>query len=368
MKIPEPKQLPSGSWRIRIQVNGQKYSITDKDKKIVKQKAKEIFAGKKVDKFVPVSVEKAIENYIELKTPVLSPSTILGYTRYKDNYLRSIANINLSKLTQEDVQAAVNNDVLNGKSPKTIRNAHGLLSAVLKQYRPTFVLNTTLPQKRPYQVHIPDEDEIKKIWKISRGTIYELPILLGACCGMRMSEIRGLKFSDLNGDRIHVQRALVRGKGSDKENKTVSVEKLTKSYSGDRWVTLPDFLVELIKKQPRKSEFICPFSENAIYKNYVSFCKKAGVSPTRFHDLRHFEASEAHSIGVPDEYQIQRLGHKTDHMLKSTYRHTIRSKELPFENSINSRMTEIFSDKKDATKVATKNKKRSKSNKDGSVK
>lgn len=356
MKIPEPKQLPSGSWRIRIQVNGQKYSITDKDKKVVKQKAKEIFAGQKVDKYVPVSVEKAIENYIELKTPVLSPSTILGYTRYKDNYLRSISNIILSKLTQEDVQAAVNKDVLAGKSPKTVRNAHGLLSAVLKQYRPNFVLNTTLPQKRPYQVHIPDEDEIKKIWEKAKGSVYELPILLGACCGMRMSEIRGLKFSDLDGDRIHVQRALVRGKGPSKEQKTTQVEKLTKSYSGDRWITLPEFIVELINKQPRKTEFICPNSDIAIYKNYVKFCEEAGVVPTRFHDLRHFEASEAHAIGVPDEYQIKRLGHKTDNMLKSTYRHTIRSKELPFENSINQRMTEIFSDKKVTTKTATKKK------------
>lgn len=343
LKIPEPKQLPSGSWRIQIQVNGQKYSITDKDKKVVKQRAKEIYAGKNVDKHIPMTVEKAIGEYIKLKTPVLSPSTILGYTRYKDNYLRHIANINLSKLTQEDVQAAINQDVIAGKSPKTIRNAHGLLSAVLRQFRPNFQLNTTLPQKRPYQVHIPEEEEIKKIWELSKGTVYELPILLGACCGMRMSEIRGLKFSDLDGDRIHVQRALVRGAGAEGK-KTRSVEKLTKSYSGDRWIKLPVFVLKLIEKQPRRSEYICPYSENAIYKNYVKFCEEAGVLPTRFHDLRHFEASEAHSIGVPDEYQIKRLGHKTDNMLKSTYRHTLRSKELPFEEQINTRMSEIFSE------------------------
>jgi len=38
LKIPEPKKLPSGSWRIQMQVNGKKYSITDKDKKVVKRK------------------------------------------------------------------------------------------------------------------------------------------------------------------------------------------------------------------------------------------------------------------------------------------------------------------------------------------
>ena len=77
-----------------MQVNGQKYSITDKDKKIVKQRAKEVYAGQKVDKHIQITVEQAIQSYIELKTPVLSPSTILGYSRYKDNCLRKIANIN----------------------------------------------------------------------------------------------------------------------------------------------------------------------------------------------------------------------------------------------------------------------------------
>ena len=347
LKIPEPKKLPSGSWRIQIQVNGQKYSITDKDKKIVKQRAKEIYAGKKVAKVVPMTIKEAMEAQISLKEDVLSPSTILGYERYKDNYLQSIMDIKISKLTQEDVQQAVNADVKRGKSPKTIRNAHGFLSSILKFYRPDFALQTVLPQKRPYQVHIPEEDEMQKIWLTCKGTDYELPILLGCWLGLRMSEIRGLKFTDVEGERLHVQRALVRGKPEDPKSKrkTESREKLTKSYSGDRWIKLPDRIVKLIDAQPKKSEFICPYSESAIYKNYKKACEQAGVESTRFHDLRHFEASEAHSIGVPDQYQIKRLGHKTDNMLKTTYRHTLKNKEDPFADAINKQMETIFKDK-----------------------
>lgn len=342
MKIPEPKKLPSGSWRIQIQVNGQKYSITDKDKKIVKQRAKEIYAGKKVEKFVPKTIQEAMEEQISMKSDVLSPSTILGYTRYKNNYLQSLMGINITKLTQEDIQLAVNADVKKGLSPKTIRNAHGFLSSILNFYRPDFHLHTVLPQKCPYQVHIPEEDEMQKIWLASKGSVYELPILLGCWLGLRMSEIRGLKFTDVNGDRVHIQRALVRGTSTVEGRKTESREKLTKSYSGDRWIKLPQMILDLIKKQPRRSEYICPLSENAIYKNYKKFCEKAGVEPTRFHDLRHFEASEAHSIGIPDAYQIKRLGHKTDNMLKTTYRHTLQKKEDPFADQINQQMESLF--------------------------
>lgn len=343
LKIPEPRKLPSGSWRIQIQVNGQKYSITDKDKKVVKQRAKEIYAGAKVEKSIPLTVREAMEAQISLKEDVLSPSTILGYIRYKNNYLQSLMDKNITKLTQEDVQLAVNADTKKGLSPKTIRNAHGFLSSILNFYRPDFHLHTVLPQKRPYQVHIPEEDEMRAIWLACKGSPYELPILLGCWLGLRMSEIRGLKFSDIEGNRIHIQRALVRGKSNGQDRKTASIEKLTKSYSGDRWIKLPEQIIALIDRQPRKSEYICPYSESAIYKNYKKACADAGVEPTRFHDLRHFEASEAHSIGVPDQYQIQRLGHKTDNMLKTTYRHTLKDKEDPFADAINRQMESIFS-------------------------
>ena len=357
MKIPEPEKLPSGSWRIRIQVNGQKYSITDKDKKIVKQKAKEIYAGSKADKFVPMTVAQAMEAYIKSKNAVLSPSTLLGYKRIKDNYLQSIMDKNINKLTQEEVQIAVNQDAARGIGPKTLRNAHGFLSIVLRMYRPNFALSTTFPQKTHYEVNIPEEDDMRKIWLAVKGTQYELPILLACWLGLRMSEVRGLKFSDIKDGRIHVQRAIVRGVPKDPKStkKTESREKLTKSYSGDRWIMLPEEISKLIEQQPRKSEFICPCCESAIYKNYKKACEKAGVTPTRFHDLRHFEASEAHSIGIPDEYQVKRLGHKTDHMLKTTYRHVMKAKEDPFAEAINAQMSSIFTEV--ATKVATKKEK-----------
>lgn len=346
LKIPEPKRLPSGSWRIQIQVNGQKYSITDKDKKIVKQRAKEIYAGAKVEKHVPMTIKEAMEDYVKINSDTLSPSTLLGYKRYADNYLQSIMSVNITKLTQEEVQAAVNEDAKRGISPKTIRNAHGYLSKILKTYRPGFALNTNFPQKEHYEVVIPEEDEMQKIWKACKGTPYELPILLGGWLGLRMSEVRGLKFTDLEGNTLHVQRAMVRGipKDPKSKRKTESREKLTKTYSGDRYITVPDQIVDLINAQPRKSEFICPYCENAIYKNFKKACKEAGIPSTRFHDLRHFEASAVHSIGVPDEYQVKRLGHKTDHMLKTTYRHVLKKKQDEFAESINKHMASIFSD------------------------
>ena len=78
---------------------------------------------------------------------------------------------------------------------------------------------------------------------------------------------------------------------------------------------------------------------NASLRN---ICKEAGVEPCRFHDLRHFAASEAHMLGVPDKYQMKRMGHKTDNMLRTVYQHTIKDKEDFFAQKIDEHMESLF--------------------------
>lgn len=336
MKTPKAVKLPSGNWRIQLYMDGKRYSFTDADLKVVKQKVKEAYAGAQLEKRSSLTVGKAIDKYIESKTGVLSPSTIMVYKRYRRNYFQCLMDMNITNLTQEDVQIAVSEDAAAGLSPKTVRNAHGMLSAVLKVYRPAFILRTTLPQKQKYQVRIPTEDEIKKIWIAARGSRYELPILLASWLGLRMSEIRGLKYSDFKDEYVHIQRAVVRGEGGSKV-------KNTKTTSGDRWIKCPGEILELIKKQPHKDEFLCNYYDTTLYSGFISICKKAGVEPCRFHDLRHFAASEAHSLGVPDKYQMQRMGHKTDNMLKTVYQHTMHDKEEHFANIIDDHMSQLFS-------------------------
>ena len=245
--------------------------------------------------------------------------------------------INLSDLTQADVQMAVSEDSRKGKSPKTIRNAHGLLAAVIDEYRPTFILKTSLPQKEKTEMRILSEEEMSKVLYFAKGTLYELPILLACWLGLRMSEIRGLKYSDISDGRIHIQRAVVSGPDGD-------VEKGTKTTSGDRWIKLPTTIESLINFQGRNSEddYIVPYADISIYRNFIKICEEAGVEPCRFHDLRHFAASEAHALGVPDKYAMKRMGHKTDNMLKNVYLHTIKDKEDEFSDLIDRKMENLY--------------------------
>jgi hypothetical protein len=79
----------------------------------------------------------------------------------------------LSALTQESIQRAVNG-LSRIKSPKTVRNAYGLITAVLGAYRPNFRPSVTLPQKEKVEIAIPTTEEVLAIMDCLKGKKWHL--------------------------------------------------------------------------------------------------------------------------------------------------------------------------------------------------
>lgn len=298
MKV-QAKKLPSGSYRVQVMVDGKRVSITDPDPKVAEARAAAVKAKMQEAAKAPrsLSVGEAIDRYIESKDAVLSPSTVAGYKRIRENALQGIMGVKLPDLTQEKVQREINK-MAKEKSPKTVRNAHGLLTAALAEYKPEMVLRTTLPQKRRYEAATPSGDDIQAIMKAVKGTENEIPILLAVWLGLRMSEVLGLKWEDIDGSTLHVRRA-----------KVDEGEKATKTYSSQRDLPIPPYIKTLLDNAPKNSDHIVPLSRRALYCRFQTICKKANVQHYRFHDLRHINASVMLALGVPDKYAMERMGH-----------------------------------------------------------
>lgn len=325
---PRPVELPSGSWRCQVMVQGKRIDVVEDDPAVAHAKALAIKAGLVEEKKQgnDMTVGEAIDRYIESKDSVLSPSTVVGYKKIRENAFQELMKINLSSLTQEHVQRAVN-VMAKVKTPKTVRNAHGLLSAALAEYKPELKLRTTLPQKKRPEINVPNGEEIEKIISAVSGTEMELPILLAIWLGLRVSEIIGLTWDSVEGDMLHIKQAIVDGENGP-------VKKGTKSYSGDRRIRLPSYIKSLIESQPKNGEQIVSLSRRAINGRFDTICKKAGVRHYRFHDLRHANASIMLSLGVPDKYAMERMGHATNNMLKTVYQHTLNEKQVEVANAV----------------------------------
>ena len=320
---PKPVELPSGAFRCQVMVNGKRIDVVDDDPEVAHAKALALKSGVIDEEKKPLKdmkVGEAIDRYIESKDSVLSPSTIVGYKKKRKNTFPELMDIRIGELRQEDVQKSVNR-MAKDKSPKYVRNAYGLLTAALSAYAPNLAMHITLPQKQKPDISIPSEKEISMIAEDVKGKKFELPFLLAAWLGLRTSEIRGLTWDCVEGNTLHIKQAMVDGTDGP-------VLKSTKTYSGDRRLPLPKYIIDLIKTQPRSEEddYIIHYNRNQLYKCLHRSCKRLGLPYYRFHDLRHYQASLLLALGVPDKYAMERMGHASTNMLKNVYQHTMTKK------------------------------------------
>ena len=264
-----------------------------------------------------ITLREAYIEYVDNRKSILSPATVREYKRAIRNDFKSIMDLKIQDITQEQIQVAIN-ILASFNSPKTIRNKHGLLSAVLSVYRPDFTLRTSLPKKIRPNLNTPTDDDVRRLIGIVTDTDMEIPVLLAAFGPMRRGEICGLYKSDISGNTVHVCRSMVLS------DDLKWVLKSPKSFAGDRYIDFPDFVIE---KLMECNEKIVKLNPAQISNRFRRIIKNNQLHPFRFHDLRHYCASIQHAIGIPDSYIMQRGGWGSDAVLKSVYRHTLENKE-----------------------------------------
>ena len=85
-----------------------------------------------------VTVRDAFDHYILMKQGELSMTTLNSYEVVRDRHLQYIMDEKLDELTQERVQAAIDNEVNKGYTVKTVKSYRSLLNKIFAEYRPDF--------------------------------------------------------------------------------------------------------------------------------------------------------------------------------------------------------------------------------------
>jgi len=307
----KPRRLPSGSWNVRVMIGGQSYSFTHTDKKTVMRMASE-FADDYRRKMDNPTLLERMREYVAENTERLSPSTVRSYNgmiRMIEERSPRIANKRLSAITEQDIS-----DIVRPlRTLKTKRNYVNFIHACTGKSAGKL---TGVSSKR---VHVPTELEVKGLLQIFRNTELEVPILLAAYGGLRRGEICALRMSDIDGDFVHVSRAVVRDPSG------TWVTKDPKTASSVRSVLLPHFVIERIQVQGYITHLLPSQVSNRFWKRQ----RNLGIPPYCFHSLRHFHASYLHYLNIPDAYIMQRGGWSTPSVMQSIYRHALEDKVTP---------------------------------------
>ena len=328
---PAARQLPSGTWTCRVRVGGQDVSVTRPTKAEAQAEAMAIKYGLKAPDTprVTMTLAEAYAAYLTSRESVLSPSTVAGYKRLERNTFQRLMPMQLSAITSELIQREIAAMVREKKSPKYVANAEGLLSSVLKQAMPEKQFSLRLPPKRKPNLRQPDDKEIGAIMAAFRGSAVELPVLMALWMGMRLSEILGARHEDIDGGKLHICRAVVLD-----ENNQPAEKDSAKTYAGDRWVSVPGYIAQLIAATGRDSGPLVTFSGAAIYKRFVRTLDQAGIPRCRFHDLRHINAAVMVRLGVDSKYAQERNGWASDRMYKQVYAYAMSDQMAAINKSI----------------------------------
>lgn len=356
------KKLPSGAWRIQIYVgkdeNGKtiRESITADTKAEVMEKARlrelELSHGKYTDSETrELTVGDAIDNYINYRDAVLSPKTIREYRNMRKNYCQELMPVRVRTLTENAVQKSINN-LAKTHSPKTVKNFLGLLTPSIRAVDKSINFDINTPQSEKNEMQIPDNFLLERIMDEAAGTELYIPVLLGATCGLRRSEIAALDYTkdfDYTKNTVTINKAVVRNSDGLWEVKK------PKSAAGYRTVKVPEWVINVICEAAERGEHPC--DADYITNGYKRICKQLGIKGIRFHDLRHYYASSLLALGVPDKYAMARMGHATPNMLKNVYQHRMRDKDKELDATIEAYFDSIAHEKKSAHESAHENKK-----------
>ncbi|MCM1326926.1 MAG: tyrosine-type recombinase/integrase [Bacteroidales bacterium] len=314
MKI---EKRPSGAYRIRKMYKGQMYTVTF-DYKPTQKEAMQAMANE-LDKIksshTRMTFLTAAGSYVDMKRNVLSPRTVKEYAetayRFPDWFLQ----LPVSDITQIDINRLVN-ELSIDRSPKTVRNYHGFLTAVLGTFCPHLKISTTLPQKIKNEPYTPSQEDVRRILEEIKGSAYEVPITL-ACYGMRRSEICALTPDDIEGDIVHITKAIVQN------DQREWVLKTTKTVESTRSIIIPSELAEKIRSQG----YVYKGHPGRITKYLEKAEDRLGIPRFPLHKLRHYFASQMSALGVPEADLLKMGGWRTDHVMKSVYRHSMMDKE-----------------------------------------
>lgn len=172
--------------------------------------------------------------------------------------------------------------------------------------------------------------EFKKFINVVEDPVYKCFFNLLFFTGLRKGEISALRFTDLIGDKVNVNKSLSKDYFNGKR-----IELKPKTKKSERQILINSFIKKEIIQLKRyyitkydnfNDNFyifggIKPLAPTTILRKKNIYCKLAGVKQIRIHDFRHSHASLLYKNNVSVKFIQERLGHSDISTTLNTYVH-----------------------------------------------
>ncbi len=183
--------------------------------------------------------------------------------------------------------------------------------------------------------------EQKKLEKelLTKPNIRKCCLLLCLYTGLRVGEVCGLKWEDINFDAktIEIKRTIQRINCQNESTKTKLIISTPKSDTSNRIIPIPNFLLNILKQFKNEEKYFLLSNTPKLYDPrllesfYTRTLTKCLITPNKFHTLRHTFATRAIESKMDVKTLSEILGHSSIDITLKLYVHP--SQELK-KNSI----------------------------------
>ena len=316
-----------------------------------------------------ITVQQWVKIWIfEYKVNELKKSSLTRYEGIYRNYIKdtTIGRIKLKDLRPANIQAYYNLLIRDkDKNPATIKSINKMLKAAFSQALvEKYIISNPcnhiiLPKiQEKQEVEIFTVDEQKEFIKSTQGHRHRALFLLALGTGLRIGELLGLKWSDINFNTLElsVNQTIRReaildfstGTKVDKGPKTAIEESTPKTLSSKRTIPLlPELVKELklhqLKQNGEKAladdayvdinyvfpnELGSPTDPRNLTRSYKRLLNRANIKYKKFHSLRHTFATRLFERGEDIKTVSTLLGHSDIAITAETYTHVMPQKKI----------------------------------------
>ena len=286
-----------------------------------------------------MTVGQYLDTWLEKIRGTISGRTWETYfwrTRRLKEILGNLPMYNLTAFTLQEALAGLHGKV----KPRTLKDMYSTLRTALRQAVAWGLLSSD-PTAGLRAPRVPREErrvltvqELKKLLEAAKGYKHYLIIRLLALTGMRLGEVLGLKWQDIDLEKgtLTVRRA------ADVRHRKL---KETKTSSSERTLLLDAETVALLKAHRKasgkvqslavkRSDLVFasldgrPVKESAVRKTLNRALAKADLPHIRIHDLRHTAGSLLLDAGYSFPTVAAFLGHSSPATTAAVYAHAVR--------------------------------------------
>ena len=273
-----------------------------------------------------MKLSEAINDYINKQAPYVKERTVYSYRSKIPSIIREFGDNDIESYTQEVLQEYIDRNQKLDKSINTIKGLLVLVLLALKPYKAFLPFKYKKVAKKEKEIYT--DEEIKEIKDYIKKTNkpYHIAIFIAIETGMRISEITGLKWEDVdfNSKEIRVER------NATKNGSLVFISD-PKTTAGKRAIPMSNDLYDFLKKNYspsiEKQTYVLTntyeiHNLRPIQRSNENLCKKLGIKSHGMHAYRHTFATKLLEKSTDFKSVQQIMGHSNISITQNIYNHS----------------------------------------------